>query len=77
MIPPFRDKAIIGNTTKLFGKPIKTNKAEKPQVSLLGYQTVRETLQWLKKKDFRYGNNPPYDFASNNANEIGNPQPSL
>jgi hypothetical protein len=26
-----------------------------------GYQTIDESLLWLKKKDFRYGKNPTYD----------------
>ena len=41
----------------------------------IGYQAVKETLQWLKKKDFRYGNNSSDEDAI--ASEIGNPQPSL
>jgi hypothetical protein len=40
----------------------------------LGYQAIRESLLWLKKKDFRYGKNSPYDGV--NTPEIGNPQPS-
>jgi hypothetical protein len=39
----------------------------------LGYQTVNESLQWLRV-ELRYGKNPPYDEA--NASEMDNPQPS-
>jgi hypothetical protein len=31
----------------------------------LGYQTVNESLQWLKKRDFRYGKNPTYVNTNN------------
>lgn len=43
----------------------------------LGYQTVNESLQWLRSK-LRYGNNAPGDYKSNQIDlyEIGNPQPS-
>ena len=42
----------------------------------LGYQAVNESLQWLRIK-LRYGKNPPYEDAIQNASEIDNPQPSL
>jgi hypothetical protein len=41
----------------------------------LGYQAVNESLQWLKKKYFRYGKNPMDE--SDKSLEIGNQQPSL
>ena len=41
----------------------------------LGYQTVNESLQWLRI-ELRYGKNPPYDDVVTTS-EIGNPQPSL
>jgi hypothetical protein len=41
----------------------------------LGYQTVRESLQWLRTK-LRKGENAPYDSAQT-ADEIDNQQPSL
>ena len=43
----------------------------------LGYQAANESLQWLKKKDFRYGKNPTYENVLQNTFEIDNPQPSL
>jgi hypothetical protein len=42
----------------------------------LGYQAVNESLQWLKKKDFRYGKNAPDDNVLQNTLEMDNPQPS-
>ena len=63
-----------------FNNIVNVNRFNKKYKQFLGYQTVNESLQWLKKKDFRYGNNAPYDnvFDENqNAFEIGNPQPSL
>ena len=42
----------------------------------LGYQAVNESLQWLKKKDFRYGKNAPGDNVLKNTFEMDNPQPS-
>jgi hypothetical protein len=41
----------------------------------LGYQTVNESLQWLRTK-LRKGENTPYETAQN-AVEIDNQQPSL
>ena len=41
----------------------------------LGYQTVNESLQWLRL-ELRYGKNPPYEDVITTS-EIGNPQPSL
>ena len=72
-----------GNKLQLhyyFNNIVNVNRFNKKYKQFLGYQTVNESLQWLKKKDFRYGNNAPYDnvFDENqNAFEIGNPQPSL
>jgi transposase-like protein len=39
----------------------------------LGYQTVNESLRWLRVK-LRYGNNPPYEET--NVSEMDNQQPS-
>ena len=39
-----------------------------------GYETVNESLQWLRI-ELRYRKNAPYEDA--NASEIDNPQPSL
>jgi hypothetical protein len=41
-----------------------------------GCQVLNESLKWLRCK-LRYGENPPYDVASENATEIDNQQPSL
>ena len=40
----------------------------------MGYQTVNESLQWLRL-ELRYGKNAPDDYTK--VYEIGNPQPSL
>jgi hypothetical protein len=60
-----------------FNNIININRFNTKYKQFLGYQTVNESLQWLKKKDFRYGNNAPYDITSNEVIEIGNQQPSL
>lgn len=41
----------------------------------LGYQAVNESLQWLRNKELRYGNNASYDVV-NETTEMDNPQPS-
>ena len=41
-----------------------------------GCQVLNESLKWLRCK-LRYGENPTYDVASENATEIDNQQPSL
>jgi hypothetical protein len=41
--------------------------------NFLGYQTLNESLKWLRIK-LRYGKNPTYE--GNNTPEIDNPQPS-
>jgi hypothetical protein len=41
--------------------------------NFLGYQTLNESLKWLRIK-LGYGKNPTYD--GNNMPEIDNPQPS-
>jgi hypothetical protein len=41
--------------------------------NFLGYQTLNESLKWLRIK-LRYGKNPTYD--GNNTPKIDNPQPS-
>jgi hypothetical protein len=40
----------------------------------MGYETVNESLQWLRL-ELRYRKNAPYDDV--NTSEIDNPQPSL
>jgi hypothetical protein len=59
-----------------FNNIVNMNRFNSINKDFLGYQTVKETLQWLKKKDFRYGKNALYDIACNNAIEMDNPQPS-
>lgn len=59
-----------------FNNIVNINRFNKKYKNFLGYQTVNESLQWLKKKDFRYGKNAPYDSVIKTL-EIGNPQPSL
>jgi hypothetical protein len=58
-----------------FNNIVNVNRFNMKYKQFLGYQAVNESLQWLKKKDFRYGNNPPYEDVK--ASEIGNPQPRL
>jgi hypothetical protein len=41
--------------------------------NFLGYQTLNESLKWLRIK-LGYGKNPTYN--GNNTPEIDNPQPS-
>jgi len=40
----------------------------------MGYETVNESLQWLRL-ELRYRKNAPYEDG--NTSEIDNPQPSL
>jgi len=40
----------------------------------MGYETLNESLQWLRL-ELRYRKNAPYDDV--NTSEIDNPQPSL
>jgi hypothetical protein len=42
----------------------------------LGYQTIRESIQWLRIK-LRYGKNPSYEDNFKKSSEIDNPQPSF
>jgi hypothetical protein len=53
---------------------VNVNRFNSKHKQFFGYQTVNESLQWLREK-LRYGKNPTYDSAK--ADEIGNPQPSL
>ncbi len=85
-----KDATSSGDMAKLFGKPVKTYKIGNQGSPMtppfleknwcqrewfsMGYQTVNESLQWLRSK-LRYGNNPPYEDVKY-ASEIGNPQPN-
>lgn len=53
---------------------VNVNRFNTKYKQFLGYQTLREMLEWLKKQDFRHGNNPTDDDAL--ASEMDNPQPS-
>jgi hypothetical protein len=48
-----------------FNNIVNVNRFNSKYKQFLGYQTVNESLQWLKKKDFGYGKNPTYDNTSN------------
>jgi len=56
-----------------FNNIININRFNKKYNQFLGYQTVKETLQWLRI-ELRYGKNAPYDGGK--TPEIDNPQPS-
>lgn len=58
-----------------FNNIVSVCRFNKIKCEYLGYQTVNESLQWLRTK-LRYGENAPYDTAEN-AVEIDNQQPSL
>jgi hypothetical protein len=60
-----------------FNNIVNINRFNSKNDQFLGYQTVNKSLQWLKKKNFRYGNNPSDDNAIKFAFEMDNPQPSL
>ncbi len=57
-----------------FNNMINVFRFNKHYKQYLGYQTVNESLQWLRSK-LRYGKNSLYE--GNNMPEIDNPQPSL
>jgi len=56
-----------------FNNIINVNRFNFKYNNFLGYQTLNESLKWLRIK-LRYGKNPTYD--GNNMPEIDNPQPS-
>ena len=58
-----------------FNNIVSVFRFNKVKCEYLGYQTVNESLQWLRTK-LRNGKNAPYEPASN-ADEIDNQQPSL
>ena len=58
-----------------FNNIVNVNRFNTKYTQYLGYQTVNESLQWLRI-ELRYGKNPPYDDVVTTS-EIGNPQPSL
>ena len=57
-----------------FNNIVNVNRFNSKHTQFLGYQTVTESLQWLRIK-LRYGKNPMDE--SIHIDEIGNPQPSL
>lgn len=59
-----------------FNNIINVNRFNKKNKQFLGYQTVNESLRWLRI-ELRYGKNAPDNYNSNELYEIGNPQPSL
>ena len=59
-----------------FNNIVNVNRFNSKFDRFLGYQAVNESLQWLKKKDFRYGKNPSGDNVLQNTLEMDNPQPS-
>ena len=56
-----------------FNNIVNIHRFNKIQKKYLGYQTLNESLKWLRL-ELRYGKNPPYEVATT---EIDNPQPSL
>ena len=58
-----------------FNNIVNINRFHKKNNRFLGYQTIRESILWLKKNYFRYGENPTDKDAI--TSEIGNQQPSL
>lgn len=57
-----------------FNNIINIYRFNKKQAQSMGYETVNESLQWLRL-ELRYRKNAPYDDV--NTSEIDNPQPSL
>jgi len=58
-----------------FNNIVNIHRFNKIQKKYLGYQTLNESLKWLRL-ELRYGKNPPYEEVVNTS-EIDNPQPSL
>jgi hypothetical protein len=57
-----------------FNNIVNINRFNTKYTNFLGYQTLNESLKWLRNKKLRYGKNAPYDLDK--SNEIDNPQPS-
>jgi len=60
-----------------FNNIVNINRFNSINDKFLGYQAVNESLQWLKKKDFRYGKNPSDKNVLKNTLKMDDPQPSL
>lgn len=56
-----------------FNNIINVNRFQQKHKQFLGYQTLNESLKWLRM-ELRYGKNPSYKDVQ--TSEIGNPQPS-
>jgi len=59
-----------------FNNIVNVNRFNSVYTNYSGYQTVRESIQWLRIK-LRYGKNPSYDDDFKISSEIDNPQPSF
>jgi hypothetical protein len=57
-----------------FNNIVNIYRFNKKHAQHMGYETVNESLQWLRL-ELRYRKNAPYDDV--NTSEIDNPQPSL
>ena len=57
-----------------FNNIVNINRFHKKYNNFLGYQAIRESVLWLKKNYFKYGENPTDKDV--NTSEIGNQQPS-
>ena len=59
-----------------FNNIVNIHRFNQKHTQFMGYQTVNESLQWLRI-ELRYGKNAPHkDSNSNNESKIDNPQPS-
>jgi hypothetical protein len=54
---------------------VNVNRFNKKYKQFLGYQTLMETLKWLRI-ELRYGKNAPYEEKPTVSQEMDNPQPS-
>jgi len=79
-LQPLNAKENIQKTDKLllhhyFNNIVNVNRFNSKYNKYLGYQTLNESLKWLRC-ELRYGKNSPYDKETLVPFEIDNPQPS-
>jgi hypothetical protein len=60
-----------------FNNIVNINRFNSKYTNFLGYQTLNESLKWLRDNELRYGKNPTYDLDLKKSNEMDNPQPSF
>jgi hypothetical protein len=60
-----------------FNNIVNINRFNSKYKNFLGYQTLNESLKWLRDNELRYGKNPTYDLNLKKFNEMDNLQLSF